>query len=243
MNAYHSVRSQHRPVKLLRIDSPIALPDALDALGLETRPTLVIIGGASKLSDADFSRVKRLFTAVLGPLAEARQLNVVDGGTDAGVMRLIGQARGAVDGTFPLIGVAPVGLVDLPEQQLNGKVPAEASPLEPHHTHCLLVPGNEWGDESVWLAMVATHLAGSRGSAAVLINGGEITWKDAAANASAGRDILVVAGSGRTADLIVAAHRGATSDPRATSLVASNHIQVIDLNHPEQLEAALNGLL
>ncbi|MGF1535181.1 MAG: hypothetical protein ACFB4J_01675 [Elainellaceae cyanobacterium] len=244
MNVHQSTISQHIPVKLLRVDSAAALPQALDAAGLErSRPTLVIIGGASKLRDADFAKVERLFVEVLTPLAEAKRLNVVDGGTDAGVMRLIGQARAAANGTFPLIGVAPVGLVDLPEYRSNGAMSADVSPLEPHHTHCLLVPGHDWGDESAWIALVATHLAGTAGSAAVLINGGEITWKDAAANALAGRDIVVVAGSGRTADLIAAAHGGSPSDPRAASLLASNHIQIIDLAYPQQLEAALSALL
>ncbi len=234
----------HPPTKLLRIDNQAALPEALDALGLcRPRPTLVIIGGASKLSDVDFARVEDMFGGVLAPLAEARGLTVVDGGTDAGVMRLIGQAREALGGTFPLVGVAPIGLVDLPEYRHSGLTSEEACPLEPHHTHCLLVPGNSWGDESSWISAVATHLSGVCGSAAVLTNGGEITWKDAAANTSVGRAVVVIAGSGRTADVIAAVAQGAAVDSRATQLLASNHVQVIDLDRPQELGRTLSALL
>ncbi|MEO0405813.1 MAG: hypothetical protein AAF289_00530 [Cyanobacteria bacterium P01_A01_bin.135] len=226
---------------LLRVDEPAALPAALPALGFkQPRPTLVIIGGASKLSDADFAKVTQLFTGVIAPFAQDRQLTVVDGGTDAGVMRLIGQGRASIDGDFPLVGVAPVGLVDLPEYADGAS--AESCPLEPHHTHCLLVPGDQWGDESWWMAAVATQLAGSCGSAAVVVNGGEITWKDAAAHAEAGRPLLVIAGSGRTADIIAAAARGEAADPRATQLVATHKLQVVELAQPEALKDRLNDI-
>ena len=36
---------------------------------------------------------------------------------------------------------------------------ADASPLEPNHTHQVLVPGSSWGEESPWLADIATWLA------------------------------------------------------------------------------------
>ncbi|MGB3613658.1 MAG: hypothetical protein WBA10_07685, partial [Elainellaceae cyanobacterium] len=114
MDVAHSTSSPQTSTTLLRIDTQAALPGALIALGFDQpRPTLVIIGGASRLGDADFAKVSQLFTQVLAPLAEAKQLIVVDGGTDAGVMRLIGHGREAIRGTFPLIGVTPIGLVNL----------------------------------------------------------------------------------------------------------------------------------
>src|SRR5215211_3483825 len=91
----------------VRIHRQSELPVALDLLGLSRpRPVLVLVGGASALTEADMACLRPLFRDVLAPLAEAVGAAVVDGGTDAGVMRLMGQARFKTDATFPLIGVS-----------------------------------------------------------------------------------------------------------------------------------------
>lgn len=208
-------------------DSEADLVVTLQELGLTQQPTLVVIGGASKLSADDFARVQQLFTDVLAPLAQKWQAAVIDGGTDAGVMRLMGQARQQIGGDFPLIGVAPIDLATLPTQTDGG---SDAAPLEQNHTHFVLVPGSNWGDESHWIAQLATALAGHHPSVTVLINGGEVTWRDALQSVKAEREILVIAGSGRTADILAAATRGHATDERAAALVASGLVETMDLN-------------
>jgi SLOG in TRPM, prokaryote len=212
----------------LHVNASMPLTDALSALGFDGQhyPVIVIIGGASKLSDADFQRVRRLFFEVLAPIAQKWQACVVDGGTDAGIMRLMGQARTAIGGDFPLVGVTPIDLACLP-----GQPPAspDAATLEPHHTHFLLVPGSNWGDESDDLAQVATALAGKLPSVTLLINGGEVTWQDAAQSIQSGRSLITIDGSGRTADLLAAGLRGEPTDIRAVPLVASGQVQSLSL--------------
>ncbi|MUG93782.1 hypothetical protein F7734_15705 [Scytonema sp. UIC 10036] len=212
------------------------LPQALAQLGLSnSRPVLVIVGGASQISEADFLRIQSLFVEVLAPTAQRLGAYVVDGGTDAGVMRLIGKARSQINGEFPLIGVAPTGKVILPEQ--TTVLSEDATPLEPHHTHFVLVPGNNWGDESPWIVQVATVLANGAPSITVLVNGGEITFIDALNSVIAGRLVMVIAGSGRTADKLASAlHRNAI-DERAKQLAASGRLQTI------ALEAAKEDLI
>ncbi|MEM9213599.1 MAG: hypothetical protein AAGD25_04560 [Cyanobacteria bacterium P01_F01_bin.150] len=215
--------------QIMPVNHPNDLPAVLTALSLEKRrPTLVLVGGASKLSPGDFEKVETLFLKVLAPLAQELGLAVVDGGTDAGIMRLIGQARKTIGGTFPLIGVAPLGLVNLPNQPaLSG----DSAPLEEHHTHCLLIPGDQWGDESPWIATVASTLASGLPSTAILINGGEVTWKDAQSNVEVKRKVVVVDGSGRTADILADAIAGyEVSDQRARPLVDSGFLNSLDLN-------------
>lgn len=191
------------------------------------RPTLVLIGGASQLSEADFDRVRELFVAALVPIAQKWQAVVVDGGTDAGVMRLMGQARAELGATFPLVGVCPIGLVTLPDQDASSK---EVTFLEPHHTHFVLVPGDRWGDESIGLARVATEIAADAPSVTVLINGGEVTWEDAAANVDLGRSVIAIAGSGRTADILAAAIHGDTIEVRAKDLAETGLVRTIELS-------------
>ena len=211
-----------------RRDSPIALlnataiqvhntselPKALHEIGLqEKRPTLVLVGGASGLSDRYIACLRKLFVEKLAPLIEKAEAYVVDGGTDAGVMQLMGQTRLNLGGTFPLIGVAAIGTVIIPNIK-NTFV--DAAPLEQNHTHFVLVPGNNWGDESPWIADVATTLANGAPSVTILINGGKIALQDAKHSIRVNRPLVVVAGSGRTADRIVTAMRGKASDQQAT---------------------------
>lgn len=210
----------------IRVESEEDLLNARSELGFDSpRPILVILGGAGKMSETDLSRLRSLFVKVLAPIVEELGASVVDGGTDFGVMQMIGQARVQIRGTFDLIGVTPVGKVALPNQP----VPEEVAALEPNHSHFVLIPGSEWGDESPWLANVATVIANEKPSVAVLVNGGEISKKDVSESLKANRPVLAVAGSGRLADTLTATLRGESADEGARKLVTSGLVQAIDL--------------
>lgn len=192
-----------RTAPVLKLMADQDLGTALSVIGLrENRPVLVVIGGASLISDEDLQRLQRLFSEVLAPLAQEWGLIVADGGTDAGVMRLMGNAREEISGTFPLVGVSPDGLVKLPDA---GSISTELTDLESHHTHFFLVPGKQWGDESRWLAEIASQMAGHYPSVTVLINGGSITLVDARENLRVHRPLIVIEGTGRLADEIAKA--------------------------------------
>ncbi|MCC5598058.1 hypothetical protein [Nostoc favosum] len=229
----------------IRVDQQAELPDALERIGLGgSRSVLVVVGGASNISEADFLRIKRLFTEVLAPIAESLGAYVVDGGTDAGVMQLMGEARTQIGGKFALIGVTPQSKVALPNQQ---EPAADLTPLEPNHTHFVLVPGDNWGDGSTWISYVATVLANNAPSITVLLNGGEITFEDAFSSVNSGRLVVVIAGTGRTADILADALRGQATDERAKKLAKSGTLQYIDLIDIEKgvknLGEIIKGLL
>src|SRR5215211_857987 len=201
------------------------LSAALRELGLHrSKPALVLVGGAGGLSDAESDRLGPLFVEVLAPLAEALGAAVVDGGTDAGVMRLMGRARAGIDATFPLIGVAAIGTIALPGVPFS---PPDAAPLEPHHSHFVLVPGSDWGDEAPWLARVASALVNGAPSVTVLVNGGGTAWDDVFQSVEAGRPVIAIAGSGRTADKLAGTLRGEITDERAKELSASGLLQAV----------------
>jgi hypothetical protein len=125
----------------VKVHSKAELSAALRELGLRcSSPTLVLVGGTGGQSDAESDRLHPLFVEVLDPLAEA----VVDGGTDAGIMSLMGEAHAEMDATFPLVGVAAIGTIALPDAPFS---PPDAAPLEPHHNHFVLVPGSEGVEE------------------------------------------------------------------------------------------------
>ena len=102
--------------------------------------------------------------------------------------------------------------------------------LDPHHSHFLLVPGERWGDESPWLTAVAERLAGGRGTLMLVAGGGEVTRWDVLHRLRQPGRVLVLAGSGGTADALVAWCRGEQPPPIA-ELTGADHarIEVLDL--------------
>jgi hypothetical protein len=187
--------------KAIEVPSWQALPSALEAVGLsKSRPVLVLIGGACRLDPEDSNCLHHLFVDFLAPVVEELGITVIDGGTDAGVMRLIGRARSSINASFPLVGVVPVGKVQLPSANSLGK-----HALEPHHTHFILIPGLRWGDESRWIATIASLLSNDEKSLTLLINGGTIAFVDVQSSIAEGRPVMVMAGTGRLADQIAAA--------------------------------------
>ena len=162
-----------------------------------SRPTVALIGGAGGLQGREFENLRPLFVSELAPLADGLSANIVDGGTDAGVMGLMGEARASTHGSFNLIGVAAEGTVALPGL---ANPEGQAAALNAYHTHFVFVPGSHWGDESPWLARVAGSLADGAPSVTLLVNGGETARQDVAQSLDLNRRIIVLAGSGRLAD-------------------------------------------
>jgi len=155
-------------------------------------------------------------------------------------MQLIGRARSALGGRFPLIGVAAEGTVVVPGA---GPSPPDAVELEPNHTLFLLVPGTQWGDESRWMMDIARVVAGRRRSVTVLINGGEIAYTDVAESLSCGQPVMVIAGSGGTADAIAEARMGAGHDHRAVEIAASPLTTVVEVGRAGLAAAAVEAVL
>jgi TRPM family ion channel len=225
-------------MRVVSLDRPSALATAVEQLELRPPlPTLVVVGGADLIGRAALDRLRAFAYDVIG-IAERVGAAVVDGGTDTGVMRLFGEAR-ARGRSVPLIGVVVASLAAEPGTKPGGRQWA----LEPNHSHVLLVPGEKWGDEVPWLAGLASTLAGEAPSVTVLVDGGEITYADAAASVSAGRRVLAITGSGRTADALAAAVRGEPSEEPARALAASGLVHAVDLRKDsiEVIEQTLSG--
>jgi SLOG in TRPM, prokaryote len=223
----------------VRVSEANELNSALAALGLHpSRPTVVVVGGAGGFDEADMDRMRALFESAIVPVMVKYGAVGVDGGTLAGVMRLFGEARAASG--IPLVGVVAAGTAHLPGTQPSKE---DAAELEPHHTHFVVVPGDEWGDESPWIAQAATALADGAPSITVLINGGQIAYADAARSVQAGRSVVVVAGSGRTADEFAAALAGESADERAAALIPSGLIRSVPADQPAVLAGLLESVL
>ncbi len=211
--------------EVLDVPESFNYAESLAALNLKGPvPSMVVIGGASKMSPESKHRVSQLFSKVLAPIAEAYGITVFDGGTEAGVIQMMGQARHHIHGNFNLVGVAPKAKINLPGYAIHsdddGK-DTELIHLEENHTHFALIPGNNWGKESPWLAHCASLLANHYPSLVILINGGNISLSDLLLNLSVGRQSIIIAGSGRLADKIANTISGVSpyDDPAIQNLV------------------------
>jgi len=222
-----------------------AVGSALAEIGLSgPNPILILAGGATSLDAGVAARLLPLLWGLV-PLLDRLGAAVIDGGTPFGVMALMGAARQGAAGNFPLIGIAPRGRVMAPaEVQVSGpgRPIKESVPrldrdeygarvlLDPNHSHFLLVPGDRWGDESPWLTAVAERLAGGQGTLMLVAGGGEVTQWDVLHRLRQRGRVLALAGSGGTADALVAWHRGEQPPPAAELIgVDQPHIEVLDL--------------
>lgn len=180
------------------------------------RPVLVLVGGAGGMTPEQEAVVRVLLAERIVPVLTDTGAAVVDGGTDAGIMRAVGAVHRDVGGTFALVGVVARGTAAMPE---DGEAAPGTAALNRNHDVILLVPGDTWGDESRWLEEVATVLAQGRPSVTLLVNGGDIALRDVRRSVDRGRPVLVVAGTGRLADDVATADDGS---PDAVRQVAAS---------------------
>jgi len=99
--------------------------------------------------------------------------------------------------------------------------------LEANHTHILVVPGDTWGDETPWISAVATAVATGAPSVTVLVNGGDVAFRDVRQSLEVDRPVIVLFGTGRSADQITDAVLGESADPAAVAIAASPLVTVV----------------
>jgi hypothetical protein len=72
--------------------------------------------------------------------------------------------------------------------------------LEPNYSHFILVPGDQFGDESPWIVEAATILSEGHRSVTILVNGGEVSRKDIELSLEKERPVIALSRTGRLAD-------------------------------------------
>ena len=208
------------------------LEQTVTQMGLVNRPVIVLIGGHILPEHAN---VTIQAIDVIAKTAELLDAALICGGTDVGVMAAIGKSRGRNGYQFPLIGIAPEGSVTWPEGPRNGSLLLsgnEREQLEPHHTHFILVPGNEFGDETKWIVRAASMIAtGKNKSVMVLANGGKVSQMDVEEGLNADRPLIVLTGTGRLADEI------------ASHPIRNNLIKIVPAHNRRLLTETLKAML
>lgn len=180
VKAAHIMESREIQKALVQLDIP------------HPKPVIVLVGGAGGIGWWDKFPMRQAIR-IIGRLAEETDAVVVDGGTQAGIMLEIGRLRRRNKFSFPVIGVVFDSLLLREEPQTI---------LDPNHTHFFLIPGEDWGDESAWIAKIASKIAQNEKSITILVNGGSISRTDVEYSLLENRPTFVLRGTGRLADEI-----------------------------------------
>ena len=214
------------------------------------RAFLILNGGTAKMEPELQAQLGQLLQDGLARIAAEQQITVITGGTDAGVFALFGQGLAKWDRTVPCIGVTVMKWATWP-----GRIPRWLPtwlfdrgrvPLEPHHTHFALTDGDHWGAETKTMFALAAALSEGVPSVAVLASGGLIAREETLHNVRQGREIIVIANSGRLADEIASVITCDTETPdhEIAAIVRDGRITLFNIaDGPEALASLVRQKL
>ena len=177
---------------------------------------IILSGGAANFEQLERGlqlRLQQLFGRGIVRAATEIGAGFISGGTDSGVIALLGKSIAEYHCQSPLIGVAPTALITYPTKDISeeGTLSAEDRvSLEPHHTHFVLVETAQWGGETGTMYNLVSACRQQTENLpvfTVLVNGGEISRLEILQNVRLGIPIIVIEGSGRLADEIATLYR------------------------------------
>jgi hypothetical protein len=216
----------------------------LDALEIASPSAVILLfGGAAGLDDSRKAHLATLFVDGVTPVAAELGALIIDGGTQSGVMAMMGEAIATRPGTGQLLGIAPRGKIAHPEISSASAV-SDGTPLEPNHSHFVLVESNEWGGETGKMLELAR--AFNTPIVAILVNGGAIAAGEALQSVRNGWQLLVLEGSGRFADELSAAVRDGQSakSTEVSEIARSGRVALFHVDDaPEKLRDELRRTL
>ena len=207
-------------------DTPMA--GLIESLGISPPKNLILlIGGADKLDEKLISRLTQLFSRGIARAAADAEALIIDGGTQAGIMLIMGQSIADRGRKSSLLGVAPAGKVTYP----GGPTVAgnDSAPLDPNHSHFVLVDGNEWGCETETLFELAA--AFNVPVLAIVVNGGAIAKDELLQSVRRSWPVIVIEGSGRLADDVAALKKEPSQieDPVLAEIVEEGDLRIFPI--------------
>jgi hypothetical protein len=209
--------------QILTVPKETTPSDVLRTIGITPpKAVIVIAGGAGNMDKKQVRRLAPFFS--LGIARAARNLNalIIDGGTQAGVMELMGKGVADQGNDVELMGIAPAGRVTFPGAQVRENA-QDLAELDPNHSKFILVNGDNWGDETALMYSLAQTLnqgkfdktgngtgrEGKLPTGTILAGGriGGIAMKEVQATVRMGWPLVVMEGSGQLADEIASRYR------------------------------------
>jgi len=188
-------------------------------------------GGLKALEQTSQYQLQQLLTQGIVQVADEIRVGFITGGTDSGIMAMLGQTLAECHYALPLIGIAPADLITMPDMTLSST--ESKTPLEANHSHFILVAADEWGQETDTMYALAAALLTEKPVLTILINGGEIAQSEVLYSVRLGIAVIVIQGSGRLADKIAlyTLHPQLVTDPIIKEIIASGKIHLFPLEN------------
>ena len=205
----------------------------------------MLVGGAAGLDKSLKPHLVQLFSRGIAHAVADRNALIIDGGTQAGVMAMMGQGVADRGRNCILLGVVPAGKVTYPGGPTEGCID-DGAPLDPNHSHFVLVESSEWGGETATMYELAEELSKEIPVLTVLVNGGELAKHEVLQSVCHGWAIIVIEGTGRLADEIAIAVREKTVPPseEIATIVRYDRIALFDIGEgPEDLATLIRQKL
>jgi len=230
-----------RTARLLRVARGTPARAIIAALQLPVPAGVLCLNGGTEEPAVEAAEpLRRLLSDGLARMARSESLTVITGGTAAGIFALFGGGVAAWGTSAPVIGVAPGGPLVWPGGGQGH------TPLEPHHSHFVIVEGKGWGDETATMYALAAEWKKDCPGVAVFAGGGEITLREMRANVQADRPMILLAGSGRSTDAVLHARQrpARSGDPLVEDIATRGKITAVSvLAEPRALCEAVNRAL
>jgi hypothetical protein len=154
LSSLHSIQfSNGNVASAVRVSTHTDPQLILDALQIHPPKNLILLsGGAGKMDNTQNSRLTQLFSRGIAQVASETQSLLMGGGTQSGVMAMLGEGVAARGYKVPILGVVPFGKVNYPGK-VETVTEGDSAPLEPNHTHFVLVEthcenNGGWGCET-----------------------------------------------------------------------------------------------
>ena len=238
------INGNHAQAVTVPIGKPV--DEILKVLGIQYPKVLImLIGGAGNLDERLKPRLLQLFSRGIARAAGDGDALIIDGGTQAGVMALMGQAVTDRGKKTLLIGVAPSGKVTYPGGPAEGSI-EDGAALDPNHSHFVLVESNEWGAETETMFTLARAISKDKPVVTILAGGGDVARKEVLLSVREGWPVTIIEGSGGLADEIVYLWRKkkkkslSIDSTDLAEIIAEGKIQLFPLKgDPEDLKSLL----
>ena len=220
----------------------------LKKLSLDSPEGLIMVSGDTiNLDEPVQQRLTQLLSRGLAKTAINMNAVLMDNGKTSGLVTMMGQSVADRGYQSPLVGVASATQVTYPEQSETSALHEGTTPLEPNHTHFVLVDAKNSYQEMDFKCRLGAAVASHNPAVTILINGGEESRAEVLRAVRLNWPLIVLSGSGQLADEIADLYQNPPDfipEPELAEIISDGQIFLFPIDGEiEELERLIHRLL
>ena len=212
--------------KLIKVSSDTTPEQAAFKLPFSTPKSLIMVSGEiQSLDESAQQHLRQLFSRGLARSAINLNAVLMDNGKTSGLVTLVGQSVADREYKSPLIGVAAATQVTYPDQE-EAHIGEETTPLDPNHTHFVLVDTENDRQAMEFRYRLGSAIAYQK-SAVLILVGGKESQAEVLQAVRLGWSIITLTGTGQLADEIADLSQNPPDfipDSELAEIIADGHI-------------------